>query len=218
MHRTPRWPTPCAILTRQLLQEPRERLATLQRDLAENLGPGAGPGSADARIDLLLPDLPPRRRWRGPALNRLRFLLSQFLRTVAQPDRPLVLFFDDGRWLDAGSLRLLVDSLGAAHGCRCCGCWRCAGSRTRNPVAGEQAGPLRTAGVVVRERELQPLSVAELRDLVMRTLGLSESAAAPLSERCRSSRGQPAVAQSALRTLQDDGLLRRGPRRRTLQL
>ncbi len=202
-------------LTRQLLQEPGERLARLQRDLAENLGPG---GRALARltpeIDLLLPDLPPAPPLEGgPALNRLRFLLSQFLRTVAQPDRPLVLFFDDGQWLDAGSLRLLVDSLGAAP--RLPVLWLLALRRVEGeetPSLASKLAPLRAAGVVVRERDLQPLSVAELRDLVMRTLGLSESAAAPLSEALQvKSGGNLLLLSQLLRTLQDDGLLRQDP-------
>ncbi|HNN96148.1 MAG TPA: AAA family ATPase, partial [Pseudomonadota bacterium] len=200
-------------LTRQLLQEPAQRLATLQRDLAQNLGPG---GRALARltpeIELLLPDLPAAPPLEGgPALNRLRFLLSQFLRTVAQPDRPLVLFFDDGHWLDAGSLRLLVDSLGAAP--RLPVLWLLALRRTEGEQTQSLASklaPLRAAGGVLHERDLLPLSVAELRDLVMRTLGLSESEAAPLSEVLQvKSGGNLLLLSQLLRTLQDDGLLRR---------
>ncbi|MCJ2543339.1 ATP-binding sensor histidine kinase [Thermostichus vulcanus] len=41
------------------------------------------------------------------AQNRFHFLFGQFLRAIAQPQRPLVVFLDDLQWADAASLQLL---------------------------------------------------------------------------------------------------------------
>lgn len=199
-------------LSQKLLHEPGERLTALQRDLVQNLGPGGRALALLAReIDRLIPGLPPAPPLEGgPAANRLRFLLSQFLRTVARPERPLLLFFDDAQWLDAGSLRLLADSLGAAP--RLPILWLLAlreGEVDASHPLITALGPLRAAGISVSERKLQPLTAAQLSDLLMRTLGLREAEALPLADALHvKSQGNLLLLGQLLRTLQDDGLLR----------
>jgi predicted ATPase len=49
-----------------------------------------------------VPDLPPRE-----AQNRFQMVLRRFLRALAGPHHPLVLFLDDLQWLDGATLELL---------------------------------------------------------------------------------------------------------------
>ncbi len=202
-------------LTQTLLQKDSAQLATLQRELVHSLGPGGRALSRlAADIDHLLPGLaaaPPLEG--GPAYNRLRFLLSQFLRTVARPERPLVLFFDDAQWLDAGSLRLLSDTMTAAP--RLPLLWilglRSGEADATQPLS-MALSALRSAGITVSERELLPLSPPQLRDLLCRSLGLGEAEAGPLADALQvKSQGNLLLLGQILRTLQDDGLLRRDP-------
>lgn len=205
-------------LTRQLLHEPAERLSRLQRDLAQNLGPGARALALLApEIDVLLAGVAPAPPLEGgPAFNRLRFLLSQFLRTVAKPERPVVLLVDDAQWVDAGSLRLWVDSLCASPRLPLVSVMarRSGENNVSQPLAAvlPVLQALRAAGVGVTEREFRPLSATQLRDLFVRSLGLTEAEAAPLADVLHvKSQGNLLGLSQLLRTLQDDGLLRQDP-------
>src|SRR4030095_2950012 len=84
--------------TLRIALEPNGRLLV---ELLPELEVLIGPQSAVA-------DVPP-----ADASNRFYLVVHNFLRVLAQPEHPLVIFLDDLQWADAASLRLL-QTLGTA--------------------------------------------------------------------------------------------------------
>lgn len=122
-----------------------------------------------------------------------------------------MLFCDDAHFIDAGSLRLLTDCLAAAPALPVL--WvatlRTGDADAVHPLAAA-LGTLRAAGIVVAERQLPPLTLVQLRALLTSTLGYGDVEAAPLADVLHvKTHGNLLMLGQLLRTLQDDGLLRR---------
>ncbi len=96
-------------LVDQLLAEPEERLDSWRRAIQGALG-----ANAQVLVDLVpglgqiigrqppVPELPPTE-----AQNRLQIVFQNFIKLMARPERPLVVFLDDLQWADGPTLALL---------------------------------------------------------------------------------------------------------------
>lgn len=95
-------------LARLIMAEPEERFQAIKQTIVGSLG-----GVAQVMIDLApdieliigpqpaLDELPPQE-----TQNRMMLVFKRFLKVIAQPDHPLVLFMDDLQWIDNPSLKL----------------------------------------------------------------------------------------------------------------
>jgi len=100
-------------LVQTALTEPEERLAALRRAAAGRLGGAAGAlRDLVPDLELLLGPQPPAPPVSPEqAGNRLGWLFSNLLASVADGGRPVVLALDDLQWADASSLALLARAL-----------------------------------------------------------------------------------------------------------
>lgn len=102
-----------AQFARRLLAEPEERLSTWRTRLVEALAPNA------RVLAELVPELAillgpqPEVVQLGLTESQIRFqhVIRRFVRTVAGPEHPLVLFLDDVQWADGASLALIQNLL-----------------------------------------------------------------------------------------------------------
>ncbi|MFT3924504.1 MAG: AAA family ATPase [Myxococcales bacterium] len=104
-------------LTRERLDPAGQTVSELSDRVRKMVGPHAGVlTSIVPRLEALFGVQPPLLPV-GPveAENRTQHALASFLRALAQPGRPLVLFFDDLQWADAASLKLLGALLSGAE-------------------------------------------------------------------------------------------------------
>ena len=152
-----------------------------------------------------LSDVPPTE-----AENRLRVVFQRFVRALAAPEHPLVLFVDDLQWADLPSMRLLealaVDP-DAQH-------ILLIGAYRDNEVT--PSGPLlrtldtvRSEGARVGTITLGPLTQANVVSLIVDTLQCSAREARPLAKAIvRKTYGNPFYLARFLEGLYTDGLLR----------
>ncbi len=96
-------------LVRHILSESKERLDRWKKDTLEALGPLAGV------LTDVIPDMEfiigqqPEVAVLGPeeSQNRLNFVFETFIKLIARPECPLVLFLDDLQWIDIASLQFI---------------------------------------------------------------------------------------------------------------
>lgn len=210
-------------LLRQWLTESQERVATWRSALQAALG-----ASARVLVDvipelgLLLGETPPAPEL-GPAeaMNRFHRLLDGFIKVVARPEHPLVLFLDDLQWVDAASLALLRQILLAPDQGHLLviGAYRdnevtpthplmVAIEEIRRKTAGD---PSRGGASAVTDIVLRPLDLANLRHLLADALGAPLEDTTALAELLLAkTEGNPFFARELLRTLHAGGLLRPG--------
>jgi len=98
----------------QLLSESQEKIDRTKERILEALGNnGAVLDEIIPSLKLLLGQQPPVPEFAAvEAQNRLMSTLLNFVRTLAQPEAPLVIFIDDWQWADSVSLRFLHELLG----------------------------------------------------------------------------------------------------------
>jgi predicted ATPase/class 3 adenylate cyclase len=119
------------------------------------------------------------------AENRMVHTVRQFVRAIAGPLNPLVLFVDDLQWADLPSLRL-VESLArdfeTTH-VLFIGAYRDNEVDDKHPVT-TILKEMRETSVVIREIELGPLAVGDICTLLSDTTSLPVSEVAPLAQLC----------------------------------
>ncbi len=197
-------------LVHQLLGEPPERIAAW-RDaiLAALAGNAAVVGDVIPDVTRITGPLPPVAEL-GPTetQNRFNVVFRRFIRTLARPEHPLVVFLDDLHWADVASVRLLrtlVSDPDARH-LLIIGAYR--------PEAVDPSGPLATAIAdldpsSVRHIELGPLGLDTVTELVADTVRAARDEAAPLARLVHErTAGNPFFVNQFLRSLFEDGLLR----------
>ena len=100
-------------LMHRLLTEPQERLHALKEVFIEALG-----NNAQVIIDVIPtlglimgPQAPAPMLMPQESQNRFLMTFQNFIRTLAKPDHPLVIFLDDMQWMDSASFQLLSSIL-----------------------------------------------------------------------------------------------------------
>ncbi|HYI02288.1 serine/threonine-protein kinase PknK, partial [Hyalangium sp.] len=148
------------------------------------------------------------------AQHRFHRVVRQFLEVFTTAEQPLVMVLDDLQWADLGSLRLIQQLLSDVEtpAVLWIGAYRdneVSPSHPLVPVLEE----VRKAGARITDIRLQPLSVAQVEQLVADTLpGAGEEVVTPLSALVHEKTGgNPFFLLQLLVTLNQDGLLVRMP-------
>jgi predicted ATPase/signal transduction histidine kinase len=171
-------------LALDILAESADHVATWRQRIAAAVGPsGALVTDLVPTIGRILgpqpavPDLPP-----SEAESRRRRVLRRFVAAFATPEQPLTIFLDDLQWVDPASMTLLADLVGdpELRHVLLVGAYRDGDADALRPLhhAVEQ---LRTAGAVVDEIALGPLTGTDIDQLVAEVVHVSRDEAAPLA-------------------------------------
>jgi predicted ATPase/signal transduction histidine kinase len=210
---------PCGALTeaskkvlQALLQEPEEAVTEWRHRLRAALGPNARVlTEVVPELERLIGEQPP-----VPALgpleteNRFRLTFQAFIRTLARPERPLMVFLDDLQWADAATLRL-TRAIALDHEIvylLFVGVYRSGEVGTDHPLARELRA-LREAGGPLWHLELGPLDEPQTTDLICETLRCPPECGRPLAALVlHKTAGNPFFIRRLLRSLQQENVLR----------
>jgi predicted ATPase/transcriptional regulator with GAF, ATPase, and Fis domain len=141
--------------------------------------------------------------------HRFTLVFQQFVRAVAAPAHPLVVFFDDLQWADSGTLQLLPHFLlgHEARGLLVIGAFRDNEVTATHPMS-LALQDLRARGATVVDVVLHPLDATALTELVGDALRAAPSDATPVAGAIGAKTGgNPFFVTQFLRTLHQDGLL-----------
>jgi PAS domain S-box-containing protein len=197
-------------LIRSLLGKSDADLTPWRDALQEALGANAG-----LIVDLVpevksiigepppVPELPPQ-----DAQRRFQLVLRQFLTVFARGEHPLALFLDDLQWLDSATLDLIGDLLthqDVRH-LLLIGAYRDNEVTPAHPLMRKLESLLPTGRV--RDVKLSPLTIADLRELVVDTFRIGARQATPLAELVHAKTdGNPFFVIHFLHVLADEGLV-----------
>src|SRR5262245_1031810 len=149
-------------------------------------------------------DVPP-----ADASNRFYLVVHNFLRVLAQPEHPLVIFLDDLQWADAASLRL-IRTLGTATDLQhlfLLGAYRDHEVDAAHPLR-LTLDDLHRAGAVVHHISLPSLTVAHVTQWLSDALACSPDRVAALAALVHATTGgNPFFCSEFLHALYADGLL-----------
>ena len=208
-------------LIRSLLARTEAELRTWRDAFGEALGRN-GQLMVDLVPDLKLiigeqpplPELPPKE-----ARQRFQVALRRFVGAFAQPEHPLVLFFDDLQWADTATLNVLGDLLTQSD----VRDLLLIGSYRSNEVDGAhrlmaKIDAIRSAGATIIDIPLGPLNLETLPRLVADALRCEPIDAAALAQRTyNKTLGTPLFAIQFLTGLADEELIRHHGRGTTWQ-
>ncbi len=203
-------------LVRQLLAGTDEELAKWRGLLREAWG-----DNGQVLVDLvpqleLVVGKQPAIQELPPAEAQVRFnrVFQQFLGVFSTSEHPLVVFLDDLQWADLASLGILKHLLGDEDmpPVLLVGAYRDNEVSPSHPLM-LMLEEVRKTGARVTDIRLEPLSAAQLRQLVADTLpGAGEELVVPLSELIlEKTGGNPFFLIQLMLTLNQDGLLARTP-------
>ncbi|OJT19961.1 hypothetical protein BO221_32675 [Archangium sp. Cb G35] len=208
-------------LVRELMNEPAQLRNSWRRRLLEALGNQGG---------VILEALPQLEQLLGPqppvvelepaeAENRFHLTFQAFIRAMASPQAPLVLFLDDLQWADPASLslfqRLALDP--DSQHVLLVGACRPEATGPQQPVARTLAA-IREGGAALTLLELSPLDLDALTALCCDTLRRGPGQVQPLAGLVqRKTAGNPLFVTRFLRYLHQSGLLRFDVERGTWQ-
>jgi len=139
------------------------------------------------------------------AQNRFNLLMEKFVQVFTTASHPLVMFLDDLQWADSASLKLLQLLMQDRGHLLVLGAYR------DNEVSPTHSFMLTVdeivkSGAVVNTITLQPLSLADLNQLVADTLICDLSFAGPLTELVyQKTKGNPFFSTQFLKSLYEDG-------------
>jgi len=139
------------------------------------------------------------------AQNRFNLLMQKFVQVFTTASHPLVMFLDDLQWADSASLKLLQLLMQDRGHLLVLGAYR------DNEVSAAHSFMLTVdeivkSGAVVNTITLQPLSLADLNQLVADTLICNLSLAGPLTELIyQKTKGNPFFSTQFLKALYEDG-------------
>jgi len=198
-------------LVQHLLSEPEQKMVEWRSALLQSFGP-SGRLLVDLIPELQLlvgpqPALPHLGLDEGQ--NRFDEVFRNFVRVLAKPETPLVIFLDELQWADQASLHLLElliesrsldglflicayrdDTVGPAH-----------------PLPGLFAR-LEQRGIAVERMQLAPLDLNELTELLGDVLHCSREVVLDLARMmAEKTGGNPLLLNEFLRSLQEEGVL-----------
>ncbi len=154
----------------------------------------------------------------GPeeAKNRLNLVFTAFLRVIARPEHPLILFLDDLQWVDSASLRLLEQWIGDGDSRHLLllGAYRDAEVDTAHPFA-RSLEAMRAKGMHIDEVRLAPLGLDDVTRLVAESFNQELGHASALAQLVVSKTGgNPFFVRRLLHALHAESLIRFAPLQR----
>ncbi|NQE33805.1 AAA family ATPase [Microcoleus asticus] len=138
------------------------------------------------------------------AQNRFNLLMQKFVQVFTTAEHPLVIFLDDLQWADSASLKLLQLLMEDTGHLLVLGAYR---DNEVSPVHPFMltVDEIVKSGAVVNTITLQPLSLADLNQLVADTLICNLSLAGPLTELVyQKTQGNPFFSTQFLKSLYED--------------
>src|ERR1700726_5009028 len=172
-------------LARQILSKSEEEIIHWRHTVLEALGPnGQLMVNLVPELELVIgkqppvPELPPQE-----AQNRFEAVLRGFLGPFARKEHPLVLFLDDLQWLDPATLRLLEQLVTDPNGQHLLliGAYRDNEVTSHHPLI-LTLGAIRKTEAIVRDIELEPLSLPDVHQLLSDALRCELAHARPLAK------------------------------------
>ncbi|MEG4394639.1 AAA family ATPase [Microcoleus sp. BROC3] len=191
----------------QLLSESDAQLKTWKTKILTALG-----DSGQVLIEVI-PELERIIGAQSPALelsgsaaqNRFNLLMQKFVQVFTTAEHPLVMFLDDLQWADSASLKLLQLLMEDRGHLLLLGAYRDNEVSAAHPFM-LTVDEIVKSGAVVNTITLQPLSLADLNQLVADTLICDLSLAAPLTELVyQKTKGNPFFSTQFLKSLYEDG-------------
>ncbi|MEG4129320.1 AAA family ATPase [Microcoleus sp. Pol1B3] len=139
------------------------------------------------------------------AQNRFNLLMQKFVQVFTQAEHPLVMFLDDLQWADSASLKLLQLLMEDTGHLLILGAYRDNEVSPAHPFM-LTVDEIVKSGATVNTITLQPLSLADLNQLVADTLICDLSLAGPLTELVyQKTQGNPFFSTQFLKALYEDG-------------
>jgi PAS domain S-box-containing protein len=198
-------------LARQILSKSEEEIIHWRHTILEALGPnGQLIVNLIPELELVIgkqppvPELAPQE-----AQNRFEAVLRGFLGAFARKEHPLVLFLDDLQWLDPATLRLLEQLVTDPNGQHLLliGAYRANELTSLHPLM-LTLHAIRKTEAIVREIELEPLSLADVNQLLSDALRCGAARAGPLAKLVhQKTEGNPFFTIQFLTTLVEEHLL-----------
>jgi len=191
----------------QLLSEPDAQLQTWKTSILTALG-----DSGQVLIEVI-PELERIIGAQSPALelsgtaaqNRFNLLMQKFVQVFTTASHPLVMFLDDLQWADSASLKLLQLLMQDRGHLLALGAYRDNEVSPTHPFM-LTVDEIIKSGAVVNTITLQPLSLADINQLVADTLICDLSLARPLTELVyQKTKGNPFFSTQFLKSLYEDG-------------
>ena len=191
----------------QLLSESDAQLQTWETRILTALG-----DSGQVLIEVI-PELeriigpqPPALELSGSAAqNRFNLLMEKFVQVFTTAEHPLVMFLDDLQWADSASLKLLQLLMQDRGHLLVLGAYRDNEVSPTHPFM-LTVDEIIKSGAVVNSITLQPLSLADLNQLVADTLICDLYLAGPLTELVyQKTKGNPFFSTQFLKSLYEDG-------------
>ncbi|MDH3674228.1 MAG: AAA family ATPase, partial [Anaerolineae bacterium] len=143
------------------------------------------------------------------AQNRFSYFFQRFIRAVARPDQPLVVFLDDLQWIDLASLKLfdiLLSDPDSKH-FLVIGAYRDNEVEASHPLMVE-VSRLKEAGCPVDQLGLDNLNLEQVNALVSDSLRMPADSCLPLARLIQAkTEGNAFFARQLLDSLAVDGLL-----------
>jgi PAS domain S-box-containing protein len=191
----------------QLLSETDAQLQTWKTNILTAVG-----DSGQVLIEVI-PELeriigaqPPALELSGSAAqNRFNLLMEKFVQVFTTAEHPLVIFLDDLQWADSASLKLLQLLMQDRGHLLVLGAYRDNEVSLTHPFM-LTVDEIIKSGAVVNTITLQPLSLADVNQLVADTLICDLSLAGPLTELVyQKTKGNPFFSTQFLKSLYEDG-------------
>jgi PAS domain S-box-containing protein len=191
----------------QLLSESDAQLQTWKTKILAALGE-----SGQVLIEVI-PELERIIGAQSPALelsgtaaqNRFNLLMEKFVQVFTTASHPLVMFLDDLQWADSASLKLLQLLMEDRGHLLVLGAYRDNEVSPTHPFM-LTVDEIIKSGAVVNTITLQPLSLADINQLVADTLICNLSLAQPLTELIyQKTKGNPFFSTQFLKSLYEDG-------------
>ncbi|MEG4248160.1 AAA family ATPase [Microcoleus sp. Pol10D4] len=195
----------------QLLSESDAQLKRWQRKIIKALGEnGQVIVEVIPELERIIGKQQPVSELSGSAAeNRFNLLFQKFISVFATKEHPLVIFLDDLQWSDSASLKLLqvLMSEKDSQNLLVIGAYRDNEVSPAHPFMLAVA-EMEKSQVTVNTITLQPLSQADINDLIADTLSCDRILAQPLTELAyQQTKGNPFFATQFLRALEEDGLI-----------
>jgi PAS domain S-box-containing protein len=198
-------------LIRGLLTKPEAELQRLREALSAAVNPnGAVLVDLVPELELIIGAQPPVVELPAKEAQRgFQLLIQRFISVFARPEHPLALFLDDLQWLDAATLELLGELLGAGEvrHLLLIGAYRDNEVNEQHPLT-KKLDELRQGGANVTTVTLLPLEQGDLEDLLGDALRAPRAHLRPLAELALGKTGgNPFFLIQFLDSLAQEGLL-----------